>query len=138
MRSLVFVFFLLLEAQYIMAQNADVIIGKYHLTNKIDIEIFKKNNKYFGKIIKLNNFENGQTTDINNPDETKQNVQLLGMVIIKNLEYDKTENQWINGTMYGAEKGLVFNLKITEYRGTEIEIVGSKFFFWRTLIWKKI
>jgi len=138
MRSLVFVLLLLLDGQNIMAQNADIIIGKYHLPNKINVEIFKKNNKYFGKIIKLNNFENGQTTDINNPDESKQNDKLLGMVIIKNLEYDKAENQWVNGTMYGAEKGLVFNLKITEYRGTEIEIVGSKFFFWRTLIWKKI
>ena len=40
--------------------------------------------------------------------------------------------------MYGPEKGMVFNLKITEMREKEIEIVGSKCFLWRTLKWEKI
>lgn len=122
----------------ILAQKADNIIGKYHLPNKIDVEIYKKNGKYFGKIIALNNFEDGQTTDYKNPEEGKQKDLLLGKVIIKNLEFNDDEKQWINGSMYGAEKGLFFDLKITEYRTKEIEVVGSKFFFWKTLVWKKI
>lgn len=120
------------------AQNADDIIGKYKLPNKIDVEIFKQNGKYFGKIIKLNGFEDGQEKDINNPDKSKQNDLLVGKVIIKNLIFDNEEKQWINGEMYGAEKGMVFDLKITEIRNNEIEVVGSKYFFWKTLIWKKI
>ncbi len=63
---------------------------------------------------------------------------LLGKVIIKNLIFDNEEKQWINGKMYGAEKGMVFDLKITEIRNNEIEVVGSKYFFWKTLIWKMI
>ncbi len=129
---------LLMIASLSFAQNADSIIGKYHLPNKIDVKIFKYKGKYFGKIIALNHFENGQTKDINNPEESKQNDLLLGKIIIKNLEYDSKKKEWINGKMYGAEKGLVFDLKITELRQNEIEVVGSKFFFWRTLIWKKI
>ena len=120
------------------AQRADDIIGKYRLPNKIDVEIFKKNGKYFGKIIKLNGFENGQKTDINNPEKSKQKDVLLAKVIIKNLEFDTNKKQWLNGTMYGAEKGLVFDLKITEFKKSEIEVVGSKYFFWKTLIWKMI
>ncbi len=120
------------------AQQADDIIGKYHLPNKIDVEIYKVNNKYFGKIISLNNFEDGQTLDINNSDEAKQNTPILGMEIIKNLEFDSQKKQWVNGSMYGAEKGITFNLKITEYHKNEIEVVGSKYLFWKTLIWKAI
>ena len=122
----------------IIAQKADDIIGKYSLPNNIDVEIYKRGDKYFGKIIKLHDFEDGQTLDIHNPDKSKRNKPILGMEIIKNLEYDAEEKLWINGSMYGAEKGLVFNLEITKYSKTEIEVVGSKYIFWKTLIWKRI
>ena len=120
------------------AQQADEIIGKYHLPNDLDVEIFKDNGKYFGRIIALNNFEDGQTKDENNRDESKQNEPLIGKVIIKDLEYNKEKKQWLNGSMYGPEKGMVFNLKITEIREKEIEVVGSKYIMWRTLQWEKI
>lgn len=122
----------------INAQKADDIIGKYRLPNKLEVEIFKQNDKYFGKIIKLNNFENGQIRDIKNPEPSKTTDLLIGKVIIKDLEFDYDNKQWINGTMYGAEKGMYFDLQITEYRKNEIEVVGSKYFFWKTLVWVKI
>ena len=122
----------------LFAQKADDIIGKYHLPNKLDVKIFKHKNKFYGKIIALNNFEDGQTTDINNDDKDKQNTPLIGMVIIKDLEYDSENKEWINGKMYGPEKGLFFNLKVTEMRKNEIKVVGSKYLFWHTLVWKKI
>ena len=130
------VFFFIISVAF--GQQADVILGKYNLPNNLDIEIFKEGNKYFGKIIALNNYEDGQVTDINNPDKSKQNDSLVGMVIIKDLEYDPDENKWINGSMYGPEKGMVFNLKIIEVGKKEIKVVGSKYFIWRTLKWKKI
>ncbi len=123
---------------YSFAQQPDVIIGKYNLPNKLDIEIFKNSGKYFGKIIALNGFEDGQIKDLNNPDKSKRNELLIGKVIIKNLEFDKDEKEWVNGNMYGPEKGMIFNLKITEIRQDEIEVVGSKFFFWKTLVWEKL
>ena len=120
------------------AQKSDQVLGKYHLPNDLDVQIYKSNNKYFGKIIRLNNFEDGQTTDINNPDRTKRNQKLIGKVIIKNLEYDADDNEWVNGSMYGPEKGMVFDLKVTEIRAKEIVVVGSKYIMWRTLEWTKI
>ena len=129
---------IILSATYITAQQADEIIGQYHLPNDLDVEIFKDGGKYFGKIIALNNFEDGQTKDVNNRDESKQNEPLVGKIIIKNLEYNSKKKQWLNGSMYGPEKGMVFNLKITELREKEIEVVGSKYIMWRTLKWIKI
>ena len=100
--------------------------------------IFKDNGKYFGKIIALNNFKDGQIKDVNNPEESKQDEALIGKVIIQDLEYNSEKEQWLNGSMYGPEKGMVFNLKITEMREKEIEVVGSKYIMWRTLRWEKI
>ncbi len=129
---------LMIVAGSVFAQKADDIIGKYHLPNKLDVEIYKKNGKYYGKIIALNGYEEGQTTDSKNPDEAKQNKLLIGMEIIKGLEFDKEAKEWTNGKMYGPEKGMTFNLEITEMRKDEIEVVGSKYIFWHTLVWKKI
>ncbi|NOX46272.1 MAG: DUF2147 domain-containing protein [Chlorobi bacterium] len=128
----------ILISTFSFGQKADEIIGKYRLPNRLDVEIFKSNGKYSGKIIAVGDFDEGQTTDINNPEKSKRDIPLIGMVIIKNLEFDADKKQWINGEMYGPEKGMFFNLKITEMRENEIEAVGSKYFFWKTLEWKKI
>ena len=120
------------------AQQADIIVGKYRLPNKLDIEIFETSGKYFGKIIALNGFEDGQLKDINNPDRSQRNDLLIGKMIIKDLEYDKYEKKWINGSMYGAEKGLYFNLLIAEVRVNEIAVIGSKFIMRKSLEWKKL
>ena len=82
--------------------------------------------------------KNGQTKDINNDNKNSRKKPLIGMLIIKGLEYDSEEKEWINGKMYGPEKGMTFNLKVTEIRKNEIEVVGSKYLFWHTLTWKKI
>jgi hypothetical protein len=96
------------------------------------------NNEYFGKIIALNGYKNGRKKDIKNPDSSKRNKPLVGMLIIENLEYNKEQNEWINGNMYGPDKGIYLELKVTEIRKKEIEIVGSKYFFKKTLEWQKL
>ena len=122
----------------LLAQQADIIIGKYRLPNKLDSEIFESSGKYFGKIIALNGFENGQLNDINNPNRSLRKDPLIGKLIIKNLEYDKYERKWINGSMYGAEKGLYFDLLIAEVRENEIVVIGSKFIMRKSIEWEKL
>jgi hypothetical protein len=120
------------------AQSADDIIGSYHLPNDLDIEIYKQNNKYYGKIIALNNFENGQIKDVHNPDRTKQNELLVGKVIIHGLVFNSQAKQWNSGTIYSPEKGIVLDYKIISIDEKTIEIVGSKYFFWKTMKWVKL
>lgn len=98
--------FILFLTCFSFAQHADVIIGKYRLPNNLDIEIFKQNGKFFWKIVGLNNYENGQLKDVKNGDHSKRNDLLLGKLIIKNLEYDAKEKIWINGEMYGPDRGI--------------------------------
>ncbi len=126
-------------ASLTFAQKADDIIGKYHLPNNLDVRIYKtKSGKYFGKVIALNGFENGQTKDVKNSEKSKRKDLLLGKVIIRNLEYNVKEKKWTNGTIYGIEKGLTLYFEITKVGQKEITVVASKFVFWKTLVWKKI
>ena len=138
LKSTLTISLIILFTSILFAQQADIIVGKYSLPNKLDIEIFETSGKYFGKIIALNGFENGQLKDINNPDRSQRNDLLLGKLIIKDLQYDKDEKKWINGSMYGAEKGLYFNLLIAEVREKEISVVGSKFIMKKSIEWKKL
>jgi len=139
MRKLVLIIILFMQlASSLFALDADEIIGRYHLPNNLDIEIFKSENKYYGRIIGLDGFNGGQQFDINNPEEALMVEPLLGKIILKNLEYDPSENVWVGGSMYGPEKGLIFNLKISEVREDEIVVVGSKYLFWKNMTWKKL
>jgi len=129
---------LLFYSTMTFAQKADDLIGTYHLPNKLDVKIFKVGENYHGKIIALNGFRDGQIVDYKNKDKSKRNDLLVGKVIITNLEFDAKNKKWINGKMYGPGKGIVFNLKINKIREKDIEVVGSKFFFWKTMDWEKI
>jgi len=129
---------IILFTGFSFAQNADAIIGKYLLPNDLEVELFKQGDNYFGKIVGLNNYEDGETKDVNNWDSSKRNDPLLGKLIIKNLEYDAEEKIWVNGEMYGPDKGINVNLKITEVTETGIIIVGSKYIMRKTMEWKRI
>jgi len=59
-------------------------------------------------------------------------------VIITNLTFSESEKKWLNGKLYGPEKGITINLKVTKLADKKATVVGSKFFFWRTFEWLKV
>ena len=118
--------------------KADEILGNWLLPDNLEIEIFKKNNKYFGKITEVYGFKDGQEKDIHNPDQSKRNDELMGKIIISDLQYDSEVDQWINGTIYAPQKGLTLNLTILTVNKNTLEARGSKLFFSKKIIWKRI
>ena len=118
--------------------SADKIVGKWILPDNIKIEIFKKNNKFYGKIIDLTGFNDGQTKDIKNPDKDRRDDELIGKIIISDLEYDSNLKQWINGTIYAPQRGLELNLKINYAKENELEAEASKLFFWKSITWERL
>jgi len=132
------VFLLFTVAGSALAQKADDLIGNYRLPNDLELEIFKDGNTYSGKIVALNGYKKGVTKDIKNPDKSKRNDDLLGMVIITNLTFSESEKKWLKGKLYGPEKGIIINLKITKLTNKKATAVGSKLILWRTFDWVKI
>lgn len=119
-------------------QKGNEILGRYQLPNQLVIEIYQDNDGYAGKIVELNNFENGQKKDVDNPDKNERNKLLTGKVIIEGLQYDSSTRQWNGGTMYAPEKGMTVNLKVISVNDSTAIAQGSKFLFSKTVVWEKI
>ena len=76
-----------------------------------EIKIIEKNNKYYGKITWLLNPKNEKGNpkkDTKNPNPEKQKENILGLEIIKNLEFSKKE--WNKGTIYDPKTGKTYKL----------------------------
>ena len=109
-------------------KQEDKILGNWLLPDNLEIEIFKKGNKFYGKIIDVYGFNDGQEKDIHNPDKSKRNDNLIGKIIISDLQYDQKTGRWINGTIYAPQKGLTLDLTILKINGETLEAKGSKLF----------
>ena len=78
------------------------------------IEIYRKGDHYFGKIIWLKDSvdkEQHSLKDVHNPDETQKNKPLIGLELLKNLE-PAGPNVWRNGTFYDPGSGRTYNCQI--------------------------
>ncbi|MCF8372883.1 MAG: DUF2147 domain-containing protein [Bacteroidales bacterium] len=124
------------------AQNpGDRIIGKWNTEeNKSVIEIYKKGDKYCGKIIWMKNpNENGQPKlDKENPDENLRSRTILNLEIMTNLEFDE-DNEWEDGDIYDPESGNTYSCMITLTTPDKIDMRGYLGFslFGRTTVWTR-
>jgi uncharacterized protein (DUF2147 family) len=93
------------------------------------VEIFKKENKYYGKLILSG--KSADDKDEHNPDPKLRDRPLNGKVFLTNFEYFEKESKWINGRVYGADNGKSYrafmklkngNLLLRGYLG--ISLIG--------------
>lgn len=99
-----------------IAQNeADKIIGTWMTGEKKGkITIYKKGNKYYGKLswLKDPNDKNGNPLkDKENPDESLRDRPILGLEILSGFEYDD-DLEWEDGEIYDPESGNVYNCEM--------------------------
>lgn len=126
------------------SQKADQLIGKWMPSEgKAHIEIYKKNNQYFGKIVWLKEpkNENGQPKkDVNNPDEKKQKQPLIGCELLQGFEFDSDDKIWEDGTIYDPNNGSTYSCKIELTHENEIEVRGyiGTPLFGRTDVWTRV
>ena len=90
--------------------QADGILGVWFNEEKDGkIEVYKKGNAYFGKIIWLedNTNDDGSSPrlDKNNDDPKKQKLPIIGLEIVKNLEWDEDDQEWDDGEIYDPKSG---------------------------------
>jgi uncharacterized protein (DUF2147 family) len=124
------------------AQNKDAVVGQWvNATGEAHVEIYKRNNKYFGKLAWLKNpkDERGQNkTDSKNPNVSLRSKPLLGLEILREFIFDG--EKWTDGKIYDPKSGKTYscnltlnddgNLNIRGYIG--LSIIG------RSEVWKKL
>lgn len=117
--------------------KSDEIIGNW-INEKKDtkFQIFKKDNKYYGKILWGTGSE---TKDVKNPDAKLRTREVIGLVILNNFVFDG-EDTWEDGTIYDPREGKTYSCKITQQSKDQIKVRGfiGISMFGRTEIWTRI
>ncbi|MBI5326118.1 MAG: DUF2147 domain-containing protein [Ignavibacteriae bacterium] len=127
-----------------VAKDFDTVLGNW-ITGKGDakVQIYKKNNKYFGKIIWLKNpnDENGKPkVDKENPEESLQKRPILGMEILTDFVYDG-DYTWVDGDIYDPKSGSTYSCKMylsKDYKTLEVRGYIGISLFGRTETWKRV
>jgi uncharacterized protein (DUF2147 family) len=87
--------------------NPDAILGVWaNGTNRGQIQIFRQNGKYYGKIIWLAkpNDQNGiAKVDKNNPDKKVRSKPLLGLIMMRDFKFE--DDEWVDGKIYNPDDG---------------------------------
>ena len=122
-------FLLLLLASFsfsTVAQNKDAIIGKWiNSTAEAHIDISKRNDKYYGKIVWIKDpkgTESTVKTDVKNPDPALRKRTILGMEILKDFIYD--DGKWTDGTIYDPKSGKVYSCVMSIKENGQLNMRG--------------
>ncbi|SDJ74122.1 hypothetical protein SAMN04487898_104145 [Pedobacter sp. ok626] len=125
-----------------LAQTKDAVVGTW--TNSLGeahIDIIKKGDKYFGKIVWLRDpkTEKGEIkTDVKNPEESLRSKPVLGLEILKNFIFE--DGKWTGGTIYDPKSGKTYKCNMVLKGNDELHMRGYIGFslIGRTEIWKRI
>ena len=122
--------------------NAQEIVGKWKTIDdktgkaKSIIEIYVKNDKYFGKIVEI--FDKSRRDALcENCTGSEKNKPVLGLVIVKNLE--KKDKIFENGTIMDPENGKTYSCSITPLKN-KLKVRGylGISMFGRSQTWEKV
>lgn len=133
MRRIILLSILLLPFT-LRAQDADRILGLWQNESgdKV-VEIYKKENRYFGRIHWLKEPKNPDGSwrrDIHNNDPSLRSRILLGIDVFKNFRFDPKDNEWDDGEIYSEYSGNTYNAKIWLNENGELKVRGYLGFLW--------
>jgi uncharacterized protein (DUF2147 family) len=124
------------------SQAKDAIVGRWlNSSGEAHVDIFKKNEKFYGKIVWLKNprDEKGNAkTDLRNPDESMRTKPMLGLEILKDFVYE--DGKWTNGKIYDPKSGKTYSCNISQKGNGVLNIRGyiGISIIGRTDVWKKV
>lgn len=103
---------------------------------KSHIEIFEKDGKLFGKVVKL--LQKPADTKCDKCPGAKKDQLILGMVILEDMEQDG--EQWEDGEILDPTNGKTYNCKLwlDEDNPDVLKLRGYIAFFYRTQQWFRI
>ena len=97
----------------VLAQADDILGTWFNEPKDSKIEIYKKGNAYYGKIIWLKDNTNDDGTapkvDKNNEDPKEQIKPIVGKVIVHDLVWDEDDTEWDDGEIYDPRSGNTYS-----------------------------
>jgi uncharacterized protein (DUF2147 family) len=124
------------------AQNADAVLGVWKNGEGTGmVQIYKKADKYYGKIVWLkvvNDPDGTPRKDLNNPDEKLRTRPLKGLENLRDFVF-KGENKWEEGRIYDPKTGNDYSceMKLVDENTLEVRGFIGVSLFGRTDVWKR-
>ena len=121
--------------------NAQSITGKWKTIDeetgqaKSIVEIYKKENKYYGKVIDIIDVTK-RDAKCNLCTDSRKNQPINGMEIIKDLV--KNEDEFEDGTILDPNNGKIYDCKIWLKDNNTLNVRGYVAFFYRTQEWIRV
>lgn len=110
------IFTLIIFTQLAFAQNANDLLGKWQSAHGSgQIQIYKKGNLYYGKIVWLRepNDDTGKPKrDIKNPSQNLRSRPIVGLDVLHGFSY-KNNGIWSEGKIYDPKSGNTYNCQMT-------------------------
>lgn len=105
------------------------------------VQIYKKGDRFFGKIVWLKvptNPDGTPRTDVNNPDESLRARPLKGLENLRDFVF-KGENKWEDGRIYDPKNGNDYacEMKLVDDNTLEVRGFIGVSLFGRTDVWKR-
>lgn len=100
---------------------------------KSQVEIYEKNGKYYGKIIKL---LNAPTTKCDNCSGDRKGKPLVGLEILWDMK--KSGNTWKSGEIFSPTKDKTYSCKMWLEGNDKLKVRGYIALFYRTQTWHRV
>jgi len=139
MVNLTFLKFTFLFLVITLSASAQDYTGKW-LVQKKDgvVELYKKGNTYYGKVIRGKNLVKKDGTllrDSKNPDKSKRNRAIRNMVFLSNFK--KQGKELVGGKLYDSRTGKSYKGKIWLENG-KLKVRGYLGIFYETRTWTRL
>ncbi len=100
---------------------------------KSHVEVFEKDGKLFGKIVRLLLKPQNAVCEVCDGD--RKNKSLVGMIIISNMK--KKGDKWEGGKIYKADAGKEYNGFLKMSGPDKLIVTGKVLFITKSQIWKR-
>ncbi len=143
MKKIVLFLTALLTLQLVQAQ--DEIVGKWKTIDdetgqaKSIIEIYKKDGKYYGKVVQLLTEENKDGV-CRTCEGKYKNKNIIGLLILKDLEYDADDKEWEDGTIMDPKNAKEYSVYLKLEEPGKLKVRGYIGFslIGRTQYWYRV
>ena len=131
----------LISISFVSNTNAQSIIGKWKTIDdetgkeKSIVEVFMKDGKAYGKIIKLfRTPDQDQDPICDECEDHRKDKKMIGMIVITDME--KNDDEWDEGEILDPNNGKIYDCKLWVEDGN-LQVRGYVSFFFRTQTWLK-